>query len=164
MRQLVLLVACALMALVAVACSDDPKPPVMPTPVPCPVEAYICERAAEFADKLLVQQDFDWIVENYGPSSFVVCNEESISFPHFDPQLCEGAALNDEIGVYTLSTSDGGPNLLARDYAAALKEWVQSPVAGQWSWPRWRARESSWSVTACSKGSPRYTSKCPSPS
>ena len=61
-------------ALLILGCSNgSPIPDGTPTPIPCPVEGYICERAAEFENQLLVKQDFDWIVENYGANSSVIC-------------------------------------------------------------------------------------------
>ena len=122
--------AILLVAGLGLSCSDDRERPASPTPIPCPVETYICERAAEFADQLLVEQDFDWIVANYSANSSIICNDMSGLFPSVDPALCQGAGVNEERKVYTISSNDGSPNLLAMDYASALRQWVQSPVSG----------------------------------
>ena len=74
--------------------------------VPCPVETYICERAGEFAQNLLVEQDFDWIVANYDGISFVVCNDTSGLFPNVDPALCQGTVSEEERMVYEVSEGD----------------------------------------------------------
>jgi len=125
----ILAAALALTAAFVLACSDDPKPPATPTPVPCPVEAYICERAAEFADQLLVEQDFDWIVANYDGISFVVCNDTSGLFPNVDSALCQGTASEEERMVYEVFEGDANALFLPDTFVERLRRWVQSPAS-----------------------------------
>lgn len=96
---------------------------IAPSSSSCPVPDDVCDKAAALRKAILVDKDFDWLIQNYPPSGFIVCNEDAPrpGTPQLPPHLCEGAGLNEPRPVYNL----GGP-ISAEQYMAALRFWVES--------------------------------------
>ena len=93
----------------------------------CAAPPGICDKAVAFQQALLVRKDFEWIVQNYRPPAFVVCNSTDPSgyFGSAPPELCEGAASNENRLVYNVA----GKIVLAEGLKRELRAWVESPDA-----------------------------------
>jgi len=91
----------------------------------CSAPRDICNKAAAVQKAVLVNNDFDWLVRNYPPPGFIVCNTDD---PYFGnkpppPHLCQGAGPSEQRFVYTL----GEQLLSAEEYMDVLREWVDTP-------------------------------------
>jgi hypothetical protein len=118
--------------LLITACSDGQSTPPQPEPTPtitddCPAPDDICNKAAAFERALLVQKDFDWVVQNYPPQGFVVCNDTTGAFGQPPPaHLCLGAGPDETRHVYQVAEAG---SLSASMYADVLRSWVDTPPA-----------------------------------
>jgi DNA-binding CsgD family transcriptional regulator len=97
----------------------------------CSAPDDICTRAIALEQALLSRKDFDWVVQNYPPPGFIVCNTDDPYFGPTPPRLCEGAGPSEQRFVYNIGYSidtASGP-LSAEEFKDALHSWVESPSA-----------------------------------
>jgi hypothetical protein len=132
----------AALALILTACSRKDPPSTPPTAAPaatsttgpraptaadqCTAPTGLCNRAAAITKALLVNHDYDWLVQNYPPY-----DNDCTGVPPPMP-LCQGAAPGDVRKAYKLSVSQHDTTTIQvsqEDYVRTLRDWLESPVA-----------------------------------
>jgi DNA-binding CsgD family transcriptional regulator len=111
--------------------NQEPLSPTETSVETCSAPDDICTRATALEQVLLIRKDFDWVVQNYPPPGFIVCNMDDPYFGPAPPRLCEGAGPSEQRFVYNIGYSidtASGP-LSVEEFKDALHSWVESPSA-----------------------------------
>lgn len=137
-----LAIASASLLLLIAACSSGgqpsrasiqtpvPTPTSVPTPTQsCPLVAAVCGIAAALREAVLVKKDFDWIVQNYPPQTFIRpgARPQGLGGPY---PLCDGAKPTEERRGYLVAhLQSEGEVLTPEAYKETLSGWVEGATA-----------------------------------
>jgi hypothetical protein len=134
----------AAFALVFTACSRNDPPSTPPTAPPtatsttgpraptaadqCTAPAGLCNRAAAITKALLVNHDYDWLVQNYPPRDYDCSGVQQ------PPPLCQGASPGELRKAFRLADSQAGATttpVSVIEYVRLLREWLEAPLASR---------------------------------